>query len=287
MNIGFAIDINYSELLINTINSILQHHKENIIFYIIVDCRKTILHLQLLIKQFLVGCDIKLKMMESDDIDFFQKYTRINSELRQDIKVIHYGQILFEKYFKINKILYLEADQIIQNNLSKMYHTNINNYGLAAVPIKNDQFTKIVINDKLINHPECTYKEENCFYFNAGVTLINFDFWKKNQIFNTFKKLIIENYKSKTPLYIFYTQGILNILFYNNYKFLNEAYNMVLSDFYLDPDISKVSKATILHYNGQRIKNHRLIDEDIRQLCFNIYKKYDILKVMEYTGNYE
>jgi UDP-N-acetylenolpyruvoylglucosamine reductase len=62
------------------------------------------------------------------------------------------------------------------------------------------------------------YDVNNYKYFNAGVTLINCIYFKKQNILEKAKEIVYENYKNDIPLYEFYTQGVLNILFTKNYE---------------------------------------------------------------------
>ena len=124
INIGFSLDINYVPILINTIYSILQNNSSTIIFYIIVDNDDTsdLIQSNLCKIEFLAYMfNIHFKTMTEDDKISFENITRRENELRKEIDVIHYGQILFNKYFGINKILYLEPDQIVLNDLKSLF----------------------------------------------------------------------------------------------------------------------------------------------------------------------
>jgi len=282
MNIGFSLDNNYVDLLINTINSILQHNIIFINIYIITDNILTTNSIKNKIK-IIKNENFKLffKVMEQEDVDFYSKNTRTDNELRKDINVINYGQILFNKYFDIDKILYLEADQIIINSLEMCYNIDIENIGIAAIPIKLTEYDKIIKNNKIINNKDYIYNDK-IFYFNAGVTLLDFRYWKKNNLFEKFNSILINNNNNiKEHLYLFYSQGILNILFYNKYKYIDKKYNCVHSDQYLDPINIDLDKPVILHYNGQilfNIKNDILNDWTLKWI--EIYKKYDIMNIL-------
>lgn len=195
MNIGFALDINLVLPLINTLYSILFNNKNNIIFYLIVDDDNTknmILNNLHLLSNFL-NYTTNIKIMKDSDKEFFSKYDRRNSELRKDIHTIHYCQLLFGEYFDdLHKLLYLEADQIINGNISELYEThNIAEKGICAVP-------ELPI-PKFIS--EYIGKETNFEYFNCGVTLLNLNYWKNNDILNKCKEILIKNFQSEMPIY--------------------------------------------------------------------------------------
>ena len=285
MNIGFSLDINYVNILINCINSIHKNNKRNNIeYYIIIDSIKTketiIEKIKILDEKF----NIFFKIFEEEDKLFYQKNTRIKGELRKDINIIHYGQILFKKYFNINKILYLEADQIVVGDLKYLFSLNIENYGIAANPIKYKDFHSFINTNKIMNYTGIKYNNE-IHYFNAGVTLIDFRYFEKHNILEKFNNIVIENKKADNPLYLFYTQGVLNILFYKRYKGFDKKYNFVISDIEVYEKNSDFKDAIIIHYNGSRIfdrNNYKKNDlKNIGIITKKIYKKYDIMNIMQ------
>ena len=290
MNIGYALDKNYIDILINCIHSLLiNNRKYKINFFIITD---TICNLRCIKNKinskFGNKYPFTYKIIEKEDSIFFKKYHRNKEEERKDINIIHYSQVLFGKYFNIDRLLYLEADQLVLKDIYEFYNTNIDNKLLAASAIKNIDNFKEINDNKIINYKNYKYTN-NIYYFNAGVTLINFKYWRQNNILKKFKDIIIENYYSKEPLYKFYTQGILNILCYNNnYKIVDIKYN--LSRGYIDRYINSkyfntnkvhylIDNSSILHFNGRVIYTKK-INNIYKKKILDIYKKYDLTNVL-------
>jgi len=281
MNIGYAFDINYVDLFINSIYSIIKNNNCKIYFYVITDNQNTIDSINSKINDILnKNCSIVFAIMESSDVNYYRKNTRNSDELRKDINVIHYGQILFQKYFNVDKILFLEPDQIILKNIKTLFDTNMDNFGIAACPVKNWN-PSIIYDQTIIRDRDKYIYNDKIFYFNAGVTLLNFKYWSDNNLFNHFHKIMIKNKNSPEHLYLFYTQGILNILFYNNYKFIDPKYNCVLTEMYLEKKNKNkiVDDCAILHFNGQTVF-HKNIDNDVKDKCLNLYKNYDIINIL-------
>lgn len=288
INIGFALDINYVDILINCIYSITENNKgNNIEYYIIVDSLETKNAITTKIKIIKLDLNINYKIFEEEDKLFYENNTRKIGEQRQDINVIHYGQILFNKYFNIQKILYLEADQLILGDLKELYSLDISESGIAANPAMYNNYHVYIKNNSIMKFEGIDYND-NIFYFNAGVTLIDFNYFEKHNILEQFNKIVIQNKNATENLYLFYTQGILNILFYNKYTHIDKKYNYVLSEASYDVDI-QFKDMIILHYNGGRIFNtfiwHYQDKEylskmnNIQTISKNMYKPYDIMHV--------
>ena len=128
----------------------------------------------------------------------------------------------------INKILYLEPDQIVLNDLKSLFDTDMTDYGIAACPKKIINYNNHIHKFGIVNYKDIKYTNQ-IFYFNAGVTLLNFEYWNNNGLYDRFIEILTENKNSSKPLYYYYTQGVLNILFFNNYKQIDYKYNVTLS----------------------------------------------------------
>ena len=168
----------------------------------------------------------------------------------------------------LEKILYLDGDTIVRNNLKELWNTNVDEYILAAsIEPTVDKNRKI--NLGLEKYP----------YYNAGVLLINLKKWKEENV----GKVILDYYKANNgklfandqdaingalkgkiftlfPKYNFY-----NIFYQYTYKFLNKLMKPI-------PYISKqefdkcVKNPCIIHYLGEerpwRVGNHHKYKKD-------------------------
>ena len=116
----------------------------------------------------------------------------------------------------INKIIYLDADTLVNRNINDLWSIELNDYPLAAFPEFDCGLTytvdKYLINANLI-------KTEN--YFNSGVLLINLEYWRQH------RDLINEGYKfiQSHPECIFFDQDLLNYCFSENYIKLSIDFN--------------------------------------------------------------
>lgn len=118
----------------------------------------------------------------------------------------------------IEKVLYLDCDMIITKNLFEMWNTDIENYSIAGVPDLFCMFyTKIF---------EILEYSETFEYINAGMLLINLEYWRKHNLMNVF----IDFYKKNHDKLSFHDQDIINGTLYDSKLLLPIKYNVI--DFY-------------------------------------------------------
>lgn len=104
-----------------------------------------------------------------------------------------YLQILLPDY--IDKVIYLDCDILIKENIQTLYDLNISDYYCAGV---NDCVSSNHLNIIGLNSDNC--------YFNAGVLLINLEIWRKKNIIEKFINFS-ERFDNDVP---YADQGIIN-----------------------------------------------------------------------------
>lgn len=120
----------------------------------------------------------------------------------------------------ISKILYLDCDMIVLDSLKQLWDTDITNKsGAVAIDMFNDDHD---IPERLLYNP-------NAGYFNAGMILINLDYWRQNNISG--KTLdFLRNHKD---LCLAHDQDALNHTMTETALFISVRYNLQL-DFLKD-----------------------------------------------------
>lgn len=211
INIAFGVDINYLKRVGTLIHSIVVNNKNyNINCYVL--CSKT----------------------DENTINQLNKLEQYHENL--NIKIINVtkgsiynipykgeGHLPIEAYFRIllpdllprlNKILYLDTDLIVNKSLSEMWHTNIENVSIAGVR-ENDMYELDKENLDLINFTD----EDN--YFNSGVLLMNLNLMRERNITNKLIEIAInDGLKLKHN-----DQDLLNIHFKNDKVVLDKKFN--------------------------------------------------------------
>lgn len=152
----------------------------------------------------------------------------------------------------IDRVLYLDSDIIICGNITPLWKTPLDTFGIAAV---EDLGCNINKRYNLLQYP----KEYS--YFNAGVLLINLEYWRKHNL----TKVFIEYYHKNHENLLFNDQDLLNCIFYKNKKKLDLCWN-VQDGFYRNPPIITsawkdkyagiLKKPIILHYTNRKPWNY-------------------------------
>ncbi|SEC69544.1 glycosyltransferase family 8 protein [Paenibacillus sp. GP183] len=133
----------------------------------------------------------------------------------------------------IKKVLYLDCDLIVKEDISKLWNTKIDHYHLAAVE-------KATLKDserKALEIPK------GSSYFNAGVLLMNLEKWRDQKISSKVLQYINDN--SKKIKYC--SQDPLNAILHNKWIKLDPKWNYTTRHFKIMPNI----KPAIIHFTGQ------------------------------------
>lgn len=110
----------------------------------------------------------------------------------------------------IHRVLYLDVDIIVNNQIDALYNIDINDVALSAcVDLNIDEVTSSKVG---------VPKEQ---YFNAGVLLINVDFWRRNHI----AEKCFEFIKDNPNLITYWDQDALNATLHNAIPFMDITYN--------------------------------------------------------------
>lgn len=126
--------------------------------------------------------------------------------------------IVYARFFlaellpNLDKVLYLDADLLVQKSLSPLYHgTDVSKHAFAATPIP---FAWKNANSRLglpLDFP----------YFSAGILLVNLDYWRR---FSIAEKLVSFS-KKHAKRFIMQDQDALNVFFKQDYVTIEEKWN--------------------------------------------------------------
>lgn len=120
----------------------------------------------------------------------------------------------------VHRILYLDGDMIVRHNLSELWNIDLSGYAVGVVhDCDEDSQTK----GNRLPYPMETG------YFNAGMLLINLDYWRDNCCFEVFLDFI-EKHQDKI---IFHDQDVLNATLWDKRKWVSVTYNFQSSFIYL------------------------------------------------------
>ena len=128
-----------------------------------------------------------------------------------------YNRFMIADMIEDEKVIYLDGDTIVRHDLSSLWNTPLDGYACGVVEDQrgDDIF---VHNRNKIDTP----------YFNAGVQLINLDYWRQNNIGQKMVNYLKEHID--TCLYV--DQDAANKILSGKVKYLDFKYNFMEDWFY-------------------------------------------------------
>jgi lipopolysaccharide biosynthesis glycosyltransferase len=145
-------------------------------------------------------------------------YLTIDRDLYQDFPIsYHFSHTIYYRISipllfddSVDKVLYLDSDIVVKDDISKLWNTDLNNYLLAAVESPSFEAKYFDLN-----------MPENSKYFNSGVLLINVLMWRK---YNITEKTInfIQSHQDKIT---WWDQDSLNSILCNKWLPLSLRWN--------------------------------------------------------------
>lgn len=116
----------------------------------------------------------------------------------------------------VEKVLYLDGDCIVRHSLLSLWDIDVSNYAIGAV--------LDVSGEKIEFYNRLRYPRE-LGYFNAGVLLINLDYWRRNNVHRQFSDFI-EFHPERIK---FEDQDVMNVVFQDKKLFLPAKYNFQMN----------------------------------------------------------
>ncbi|EOC1348782.1 glycosyltransferase family 8 protein [Cronobacter turicensis] len=150
---------------------------------------------------------------------------------------------------ELDKVLYIDADLIIDASIDELWQENIDGYYAAVVPSSSPK-----------SHLKKIGVAENK-YFNAGVMLINLTLCRQNDVFARALELVTHNN------YKFLDQDALNIVMSEKVKFVPAKWNFDsfrAKTLLLKNEHNNKEKIEIYHFTGR--------DKPWIELCSNQYQ---------------
>lgn len=273
IEIGLCTDENYAMPCGICITSILENNKN-------IPVRIHILTEKLSsgsIQKFRKTASLYNQQIEIHIIDFsiFNHYPT-TSQFQKSI----YFRFLFPAILpnSINKLLYIDCDTIINNELLTLWNTDLKNYYCGV--IEDQGSDDIRIHNRIDLH-------EN--YFNSGILLINLDLWRKNMISEQCMQYIQKNPEKC----IYPDQDALNVILQKKIYWLHFKYNLQENLFWRKELLflrkekwSEIEEAkikpTIIHFCGFIKPWHKDCKHPLTQI-FIYYKKISLWKDIKLT----
>lgn len=180
--------------------------------------------------------------------DFVKKIPFTNDEMSQGLTITTFYRLFLTEVLpeNVHKIIYLDVDMIVRKSLQPLWDIDMAGYAIAGVP-DMDEYEHV--QSKRLPYPMETG------YLNAGMLIINIDYWREHDMFPIFMEFI----KDKKSILLANDQDTLNCLFFDKKKRLSAKWNFQNGFLYhhkkflntLKTDIESVkTNPAIIHYTG-------------------------------------
>lgn len=212
MVIVLSTDDNFVQHCCVTIASVLKHNSD-VVFYVFTEglSEKNENLIQSLVTSLGGTCNI-CKI----DSDIVRKFP-MPSNADAHISIATYYRLFAELVLPetVETFIYMDADMVVRGNIVDLLNEDLNNYALGAVfqPVSESQER----DKKRLRIPD------DYGYFNAGLLLVNLNYWRKNNVTKRLISFINNNYS----LIKQHDQDVLNAVLYKEVKPVSYTWNFL------------------------------------------------------------
>lgn len=276
ISIALCVNANYSQHLPTLLYSIAENCQSEVDVYLIYyDVNSKMLELVFQLNSLLRNVNIHLKKVSNWQYHTLSKINRQNSKLPLET---YFRLLLPELLPDLNRVLYLDIDMLVVNDLTPLWKTSFDGNFLIAAPDY-----PMVQDEKSWGY---YFLDENVGkgYINAGMILFNLDLFRKYNIFHRFMQFVIDT----SRFYILDDQDAYNLFFNQHIKLTSIYNNFVLTSLnYQEFDEKNIN---IYHYCGYstpkpwKIQNHLPLNQfrAIRQ--YREYKRR-VMRLLNPSSN--
>lgn len=180
----------------------------------------------------------------------------------------------------VDRILFLDADIIINGSLKELYSMDFEGKDMLVAPDANGMFSLRSINPKQYEMLSCKYGEDYV-YFNSGMILMNIALLRGNNNFNSYEKAAKEwNNELCAP-----DQDLLNYVHGGNVGYVDwEKYNLCarIASHAMGMNYEYVkSNAIIIHYTGSKPwYSKSVLHFDIEKIWWDYAKRISAYEIL-------
>ena len=241
MNILCATDEKYAPYCGVMLTSFLENHKSfHTEVHIIVKSR---LKAEKKLKRLEKRYDVEVNIIEFPFIDVVSTIDICHEYLTVETLYRLFVTDILPK--ELDRVLYLDCDIIVDSDVSELFSMDLD--GISALVAVDTPWHTMVSHPKRLGYPE----EKG--YFNAGVMMINLEYWREHNISSQCYAFLKKNFRNLS----LFDQDVLNVILLYSKKYVSLTYNFqhtaVLKEYYdlYDEETKAVvssQKPKIIHY---------------------------------------
>lgn len=234
IHICTSCDDNYVEALSVSITSILVNkNKEDVIYYYVLDGGIQEKNKKLILS------------LPGYGEDFFIYFVPVNKSRLQTLeKTVDGSHISLSTYYRlllgsllpdyVKRVLYLDCDTVVRTSLSDLY------FGKMSTPFMG-------VKDVL--EPSNTKRLNLRSYVNAGVLLIDLEFWRSTNV----EKKLFDYANMNIESLVYNDQDVLNVVMQSSLSYLNPLWNAQTASYPGSEEQNEIGKnAFIVHFVSDR-----------------------------------
>ena len=233
INVAICVDDNYCQHISPMLYSIDKNTHEKVDVYLIYyKLKPESLEYIVRLNEVLTNVEIKIRKLKD------YHYERLSLFKETKLPTEAYFRLLLPELLPgIKRVLYLDVDMLILNDLKELYQTKLGNKVMGVVrdfPFTNDKnsWAYFLLGDAGER------------YFNSGMLLLNLEVMRKNNIVEKFIKFISET----SQYYFLGDQDAFNVFFFYDVKVLGNENNYIAEN---QSILEKTNfDVTIMHYCG-------------------------------------
>ena len=243
-NIAIAFDQNYLHPIYALVTSILRHNAGSKLHFHAIATGISV-HEKEKLRNYIELTGGKLSFYDVNE-ELVRKFVLTNNKWSPAVYYRLFFPLLISE--DIRRLLYLDSDTIVINDLYELYTLDLGHHPVAAV---YDNYVKV--------QPLLSIHEPG-EYFNSGVLLLDIKRWKEQKI----SEQAIDYIMKHPDRLQFVDQCALNGVLHNNWKKIDSRYNLLYS--YIPESISKKGLAFFLK---SKVVVHFTIQRPWNMLCKN------------------
>lgn len=242
--VAFAMDMNYLLPTFVAITSILENAKESTFYDIYIMVPKEVKEAAEKeaerYRQIYNGCAVTI-------IDMGAMLTDVQMKIRHITPQTYYRLYLSELLTQYDKCIYLDSDLIVEQDLSRLFRLNIDEFYVAGVRAAGYYYPEAKVKEHLKTVGLAGIDQ----YINAGVLLLNLKTIRNSKLYVEMQSYIRKGFPSQD-------QDIINLVCYNNIKILSLQFNFMTKYLHKSPTGFFLSKEDKDIYGEKKCEEARI-----------------------------